>query len=105
MKNHEIDLEPLSINGCWQGRRFKTERYKQWIKLGLWMVKGIEKQEKPYNIEIDFYMSKLMDIDNPVKGFLDLLKKANIIEDDRYIETLHIRKIVSKDKRIVVRFL
>lgn len=100
----KIDIDPLSVNSAFQGRRFKTPKYNDWITEGLWILKGMEKQKKPYKIRIQFYMSKLMDIDNPIKALLDLLVKAEIIEDDRYIEELYVKKIVSKEKKIVLKF-
>ncbi len=103
-KEYEIDINPLSINGAWVGRRFKTPKYKKWTEYMLWLLKSVKPQEKPYRIEIDLYIAMLMDIDNPIKPILDTLTKSGVIEDDRYIEKLTIRKIVSKDKKIVIRF-
>jgi len=101
----ELKIAPLSVNKIFQGRRFKTKEYNAWIEEGLWLLKGQTLRQPPYKISIEFYMSKASDIDNPVKGTLDLLKKAGIISDDRYIEYLEIKKIVSKDKKIIINFL
>ena len=99
-----IELPPLSVNKIWQGRRYKTKEYDDWIESGLWLLKGQKKQKPPYKIEIEFYMSVREDIDNPIKGLLDLLKKAEIIEDDRFIDELYIKKIKSKNKKIKFNF-
>ena len=101
---YEININPLSINTAWAGRRFKTPKYKKWAEDMLWLLKQLKPQEKPYKIEIDLYIAMLMDIDNPIKPILDALTKSGVIEDDRYIEKLIIRKIVSKEKKIVIRF-
>ena len=103
-----LPLAPLSVNQAFQGRRFKTQKYNDWLENGLWLLKklgGSTHHHKPYNIEITLLMSRLMDIDNPIKMILDLLKKAGIIEDDRYVDTLFIKKIVSKNKMIKIKFL
>lgn len=101
----ELKIPPLSINQAWQGRRFKTNQYKDWIERGLYLLRGVEKQTKPYKMEIEFYIAPQMDIDNPIKMFLDLLQKAGVIENDRWIVELHIKKIVSKEKKIRIKFL
>ena len=102
-----LPLAPLSVNQAFQGRRFKTQKYNDWLDNGLWLLKkaGGGTYRKPYNIEITLFMARLMDIDNPIKMILDLLKKAGVIEDDRYVDTLFIKKIVSKNKMIKIKFL
>ena len=102
---YNLNLEALSVNRAWQGRRFKTREYNKWIQDGLWLLKSLEAQKKPYKLEIDLYVNALMDIDNPLKPLLDLLKKGGIIEDDRYIESLNVRKFISSDHKIVIRFV
>lgn len=101
----ELNLEPLSINQAFQGRRFKTPKYNKWIKSGLWLLKPLKRQEKPYRIDVELYVGSLFDIDNALKPLFDLLKKGNIIEDDRYIEVLTIRKIISKEHKFIINFL
>lgn len=95
----------MSINKAWQGRRYATREYKSWIRDCLLVTGHIPYQGRPHCIEIDFYIDLRMDIDNPIKTILDLLCKKGILDDDRYIKKLIINKIVSKDKRIVIRFI
>ena len=100
-----LELAPLSVNKCFQGRRFMTKEYKQWTETGLWLLKGHKKHKGLVGIEIIAEMKnyKMADIDNILKPFLDLLVKAEVIEDDRKIEELSVRKEKSTNNKI--RFL
>lgn len=104
MKEILLNIPSMSVNRCFQGRRFMTKEYKDWTEAGLWLLKGQKPVDKPYYIDITFYQSQLADIDGGVKALLDLLKKAEIIEDDRYVMTLRLNKVISKKKKIVIRF-
>jgi len=93
----KINIKPLSVNNAWQGRRFKTDNYKQYeeeLFLLLPKVK-IPKGKLKLNIIISF-KNKLSDIDNPIKPFLDILQKAYEF-NDRDIYELNIKKIVGDE--------
>ena len=100
-----LNLSPLSVNKAWQGKRFATAEYKRWTEWGLLLLKKVKRCDEPQKLEITFYLAKQADIDNPIKPFLDLLKKAGVIEDDRKIEMLVVKKVVSKERKIEFRFL
>jgi len=102
MSSTTINLAPLSVNKAWQGRRFRTKEYKDWTETGLWLLKKHKKYTGIVGVDIIFYMKnyKLADIDNPLKAFFDLIVKAGLIEDDRYIEEMTVRKEKSKVNQI-----
>lgn len=89
----KIEVKPLSVNECWQGRRFKTEKYK-WYELDVISLLP-NKVDVTSNLCIEFGMSKLSDIDNPLKPFLDILQKKYGI-NDRDINELLVKKTVVK---------
>ena len=108
----EIKIEPLSVNKCWQGRRFKTPIYKKWRELATILIKQNTKKtvSETCSIYIDFYVKnyKMVDIDNFLKPFLDALVEARAIKDDRLIETVNAKKIAVKTKeeeKIVYRII
>ena len=95
-----ISIKPLSVNQCWQGRRFKTPKYKQYEKDLMILLPTIDVPEGQIRIDVTFYFkNKLSDIDNPVKPFLDILQK-NYGFNDRDIYQLNISKKISKDEGI-----
>jgi Holliday junction resolvase RusA-like endonuclease len=79
-----VKIKPLSVNKCWQGRRFKTDEYKQYEKEVLINLKPMKIPEGDLFIQLDFGVSNMAsDIDNPVKPFLDILQKKYKFDDKR----------------------
>lgn len=71
-----MNVKPLSVNECWQGKRFKTPKYKAYEKELLYTLPKIKIPEPPYKIEFEFGMSNVMsDWDNPVKPLQDIMQK------------------------------
>lgn len=93
----KINIKPLSVNDCWQGRRFKTKKYKAYEEVLLMRLKPIKIPEPPLTIKIEFgFSTSLADIDNPIKPFLDILQKKYKF-NDRDIYQLNIsKKVVGK---------
>ena len=97
-----IVIKPISVNACWQGRRFKTEAYRSWRDEACLCLKRHDCAQKGnIQLHIRFYLKRSnSDIDNCVKPFLDALTEAGIIEDDRYITKLIVEKIKSDEEKI-----
>ena len=98
----KINIKPLSVNECWQGRRFKTKEYKQYEKDLLLMLPNIKLKIQRVSIDIIFgFSNSLCDIDNPLKPFLDILqKKYNI--NDRDIYQLNVQKeVITKGNEFI----
>ncbi len=99
-----LDVKPLSINQCWQGRRFKTKAYKQYEKAILLLLPSIEftyKDEIEINIVFGF-SSKTADIDNPLKPILDILQKKYGF-NDRSVYRLTVDKVIVPKKQEFVK--
>ena len=99
-----IDIKPLSVNRAWQGRRFKTKEYNEWLKLALALMGRKKMLKGDLSVHIDFYFKyvKKNDIDNPIKCLLDVITKAGWINDDRQIYYLSVCKKQSNKERIEV---
>lgn len=97
-----VDIKPLSVNRCWQGRRFKTKEYKSYEKEMLLKLKRLPMPPPPYEIAIVFFMSNIMsDLDNPVKPFLDLLQKKYSFNDRSIMKmSVEKRKCLKGNERI-----
>ena len=96
------NFEPLSVNKCWQGRRFKTKEYNEW-RNGLEYLlpkKKIIEGEVEVNIKFWIKSYKRCDVDNFAKPFLDSLVNKQYIEDDRKIIKLTLEKFQSIKPRI-----
>jgi len=100
----KLNIVPLSVNKAFQGKRFKTKEYDIYIKNMLYLLPHIDFiPENNIKLFIEFgFSSKLSDIDNPLKPFIDcLVKKYGV--DDRYITELNVRKkTVSKGNEYII---
>lgn len=100
----KIDIKALSVNEAWQGRRFKTEKYKQFCDdISLLLPKFVI-PESPLQLAIEFgFSNKLSDIDNCLKPFIDcLVKKYGF--DDREIYFLLVKKTIVKKGTEFIKF-
>lgn len=103
MNATKIDIKPVSVNECWQGKRFKTNIYKCYEIELLGRLPKLILPPPPFMVTLWFGLSSsLADIDNPVKPFLDILqKKYNF--NDKLIEKLIINKErVGKGKEFII---
>ena len=99
-----ISIKPLSVNECFQGRRFKTPKYKKYERELLLRLPLITIPAAPYHIKLTFGLSsKLADYDNPVKPFQDILQKRYKF-DDRDIYKATIGKVLTKKGNEFIEF-
>jgi Holliday junction resolvase RusA-like endonuclease len=72
-----LDIKPLSVNEAWQGRRYKTDKYKSYEKEVLFLLpKAKELIPEMIALDIHFGFKNVMsDIDNPAKLIIDILQK------------------------------
>ena len=100
-----IKLKPLSVNKCWKGRRFKTKDYLDYEKCLLLMI-GKQKMIKGYvEVEYHFHIKnyKMSDVGNFEKPLSDIIVKAGMIEDDRFIKRLIIEKFKSNQEYLIIK--
>lgn len=89
-----VDVKPLSVNRAWQGRRFKTQDYKDYeTNVQLLLSKQTMVFNKaPLQLYLRFGISNMAnDIDNGVKPFIDILQKKYGF-NDKYICRLIVEK-------------
>lgn len=99
--NH-IKITPLSVNTCWQGRRFKTPAYKKYEQDLMYLLPKLEIPKGKLKITITFgFSNKASDIDNPLKPMLDILQKTYGF-NDKQIYHLEVFKIdVLKNEQFI----
>jgi Holliday junction resolvase RusA-like endonuclease len=98
--SEKLLVKPLSVNEAWQGRKFKTDKYKKYEEVLLMMLPNInidfDKQPLELFIEVGF-SNKASDIDNVIKPFVDILQKKYEF-NDKYIYRLLVEKKDVRDQ-------
>ena len=93
----QIKAKALSVNKCWQGRRFKTQDYKAYEEEILYKLKPLELPEAPYTLFVEVGLSsKLADIDNVAKPFIDILQKKYGFNDKNIYQLVMTKSDVKK---------
>lgn len=101
---HRIDIKPLSVNEAWQGKKFKTPKYKQFRDSVFWLLPNIKIPEPPYCVYYEFGISsKLSDWDNGVKTFQDCLQDRYEFNDNLIYEA-HVKKVVVPKGEEYIKF-
>ena len=92
----KINIKPLSVNQCWQGRRFKTPKYKSYILELTYLLKDLVLPKPPYKVYYEFgFSSSASDLDNPIKPLQDILQKRYKF-DDKHIHKMTVEKFKVK---------
>lgn len=101
---NRINLKPISVNECWQGRRFKTKGYDVFEATMLLLMPKIYLPAKPYHVSFRFGLSSPhADIDNPIKPTLDLLQKKYGF-NDRDVNAIYAEKIKTEKGKEFIEF-
>jgi Holliday junction resolvase RusA-like endonuclease len=99
-----IYIKPLSVNGAWQGKRFKTPAYKKYERDLLLLLPQMTMPKAPYEINIEVaFSSKASDLDNILKPFLDVLQKKYAI-NDKDIYRLSVEKTIVPKGQEFIKF-
>jgi len=79
----KLDIKPLSVNQAWKGVRYKTDAYKNYERVVLFLLpKNYEIPPSPYEFHLEFgFSSDSSDWDNPIKAFQDILAKKYKFND------------------------
>ncbi len=97
-----IKVKALSVNACFQGRRFKTKHYKAYELQIKSLLPKIDVPKGQLMITFHFgFSSKLSDIDNPVKPFMDILQKQYGFNDNQVYEMRLTKEIVNKGDEFI----
>lgn len=102
-----IPIKPISVNQCWQGRRFATNKYKDFTKDMLRVMPNQIIVKGNIELKIKLNLKSLLrgDIDNFVKPIVDCVVKKGWIEDDRFIQNLEVEKMKSKVESIEIEII
>ncbi len=102
----KVDIKPLSINESWQGRRFKTPKYKHYRQALLYLLPvdkslDFDKQDQ-LELSIEWgFSNKQSDIDNCAKGFIDGLQDKYEFNDSQIYKLNLSKEIVKKGSEYI----
>ena len=99
----KIQIKPLSVNQVWQGKRFKTKKYKSYEKELLLLLPKIKIDfKRDLSVHLTFgFSSPLSDIDNPLKPILDVLQKRYGFDDKQIFELSVKKELVKKGSEFI----
>lgn len=102
--SHYIPIKPISVNECWQGRRFKTKKYDSFIEEMLVLMPKEATLDGLLEVELIFGVKSLLrgDVDNLIKPVIDCIVKKGWIVDDRYIVSIKATKVKQKKGSVSV---
>ena len=97
-----LKIKPLSINEAFQGKRFKTNKYKSYEKECLLKLKPFKIPEGKLEVHYTFgFSSVASDIDNPIKAIQDILQKKYKFNDSRIYRMIVDKEIVKKGSEFI----
>lgn len=103
MESTSIEVKPLSVNKVWQGRRFKTQDYKNYEELLMGLLPDdVEVPEGKLELHLNWgFSSSASDWDNPIKPFQDILQKKYDFNDNRVFRAIVEKEIVPKGEEYI----
>lgn len=98
----KVLIKPLSVNECWQGRRFKTPAYKAYQTELLYRLPKLILPNPPFEAFYRFGLSSVQsDVDNGVKPMMDILAKKYGF-NDKLVMRMVVEKVkVDKGKEFI----
>ena len=99
-----ISIAPLSVNRCWQGRKYKTPEYKVYeqellLKLARYNLDIPSK----IKLTIEAGISVMMDIDNIAKPIIDILQKRYKFKEGPRVSAGSLEEVLAKTRRVAMR--
>lgn len=98
-----IDIKPLSVNEAWQGKRYKTQKYKKYESEVYVLLPDCDIPEKGHLIIwLEFgFSAATSDWDNPIKPFVDILQMKYGFNDNRIVEGHVLKRKVKKGEEYI----
>lgn len=93
----------MTVNQAWQGKRFKTPKYKAYEQELLLRLRPMSiPAEGDLEVRYVFGLSNsLSDWDNPIKPFQDVLQKRHGFDDRRITKAVVTKVIVGKGQEYI----
>ncbi len=98
---------PPSVNSAFRNvagkGRVKTREYQAWRNNAVALLMGTVKARVagPFSVAINLPWNMRGDIDNRVKGIIDALVSSGKVDDDRFMDSLHVHRTAEPPLAIV----
>lgn len=102
--SNKVNIKPLSVNEAWQGRKFKSPKYKVYEQELLYKLPPtkINWDKLPIELSLVVGLSNMAsDIDNIVKPFVDVLQKKYEFNDKYIFRLIVEKKLVVKGAEFI----
>jgi hypothetical protein len=98
----KVDIKPLSVNECYQGRRFKNTKYHKYDKSLTALLPDYDIPSGKLKVYYEFGLSNMAsDWDNPIKNLQDILQRRYGFNDRDIYEALVIKTKVAKGEEFI----
>lgn len=98
----KVKIKPLSVNKCWQGRRFRTKEYDAYEREMFLLLPKLEIPKGKLMLTLIFgFSNTASDIDNPEKPMIDILQKKYGFNDKMIYTKITRKVIVPKGKEYI----
>lgn len=99
-----LKIKPMTVNEAWQGRRYKTEKYKKWRQNVTYLLPTLNVPNVKLKVMLEFgFSNKSSDIDNPIKCILDAIQFKYGF-NDKMIYRLEVDKQIVKKGDEYIKF-
>jgi Holliday junction resolvase RusA-like endonuclease len=102
--SNKVNIKPLSVNEAWQGRKFKSPKYKVYEQELLYKLPPtkINWDKLPIELSLVVGLSNMAsDVDNIVKPFVDVLQKKYEFNDKYIFRLIVEKKLVVKGAEFI----
>lgn len=97
-----IAMKPLSVNDAWQGKRFKSDKYKAYEMEMLLRLPPGRLPQPPYRVHYEFgFSNPLCDFDNPCKPLGDILQRKYGFNDKEIYEAHIVKRVVKRGQEYI----
>lgn len=100
-----LPLKPISVNRCWQGRRYLTDQARKFQRDAYVLIKsqtrGMKLPDGELSLRLRFGLSRDMDTSNCIKLVEDAIAKAFSIDDRMFRGQLATKEKVKRGQEFI----
>lgn len=101
VQKFKLTTKPISLNNVFVNvgkKRARSKKYRDWKKMNMWELRVQTSANEPLvngeyglKIEVGRHLTRA-DIDNLIKPYSDILVELNLTPDDRFLQSVCIKK-------------